>query len=209
MIDKKPSLSTSDWVLTGLARAFGVCVALREDDLGLTETQIIKRIYEDGKKSINWYKKERDKSKKQAELLKARTEDEWHKVWLEEENRKKGSNEEAIAKASIMLKRHTQVKNDLQRIIESSIVDEVTRNVAQFGLDQLKLVEDDCEPYIDEPVSFNDYRKNEISHNTRDIKYYTEELVKAEIRQQNRIECYQRLRKDVNLILAEKKQEKP
>jgi hypothetical protein len=202
MIDDDPKLTTADWIMTGLARAFGVCVTLRDDSFNLTEKQIIKRLSADGKRDVNWHKRELAKAKKKAEILKNRTEEEWHKIWMENENRKKTDNEESIARKIVMKKRHTQVKEDLEHILENTMIDEVTRNIVKFGLEQLKLVERECEPWIEEPISFEDYRKNELSHNTRDIKYHTEEMAKAESRMKGRIESYQRLRKDVSMILV-------
>lgn len=203
MIDRNPKLSTTDWIMTGLARAFGICVTLREDGMNLSEKQILERIQEYGKDTIKHHETELEKAKKKAKTLKALTEKKWHKLWMKSELEKKQANEQSIADHIPIRKRHYWVKNDLERILESPMIDQVTRNIVNFGLEQLKLVKSDCEPYIQEPESFEEYRKKTLESNDWDLKYHTEEKAKAEQRLSGRIDAYKRLRKDVELILVD------
>jgi len=204
MLDDNPKMTTQQWIMQGLARAFGICVILRDESLNLTEEQITQRIAEDGKRDIGYHQTELNKAIEESVKLAKRTEVEWETAWQKDEQEKEQHNKNSIARAKKMTERHFQVINDLERILASPEVDEITKNIANYGIEQLKLVKSEREPYIQESIPFEAYRVNTIKSNTRDIQYYTEELDKEKERVNGRVLAYSKLRKDLDAVFHTK-----
>ena len=199
MLDKNPEMTTKQWVMEGLARAFGVCATLRDEPHGMTEEQIRKKIAEDG--SGGWHQKELTKARAEHAKLSVRTEEQWMTAWKEDETRKVQSNKKSRRKATKLEKRHERALKDLQCLLDNPSISETTRNIAQFGVKQLGLVAYECKPYIQPSEPFNQYKQNTLSRTIHDIKYHTEEKAKTEERVTNRLKYYDRLKKDVELCL--------
>jgi hypothetical protein len=201
MLDRNPTMTTKKWVMEGLSRAFGVCVTLRDDDMNLTEEQIKERIAKDS--SIDYHQKELENALAEQCKIAVRTAEEWQKLWKKEDDRRTKANLKYLDEANSMAKRHLMVHQELAAVLASPEIDEVTRNIAKFGIDQLDLVSDECKPYHIESVTLKDFEKNAISENTRDIEYHTKELAAAKKRTQERLEMYDRLRKDLDSVLLD------
>jgi hypothetical protein len=195
-------MSTEQWFLTVLTRAFGVCVTLREDGLNLPEKEVLKRLKEDS--TVDYYKKSLAENKAKLKEYLARSETDWVKAWEADEAERKQGNEERTKKAKIMADRHQRVINDLKRVCESD-VDETTRNIAKFGLDQLKEVADECEPFIIAPQSLERYKATYLQSVQHDLEYDKDELRKAIHRKKERIEIYKTIQKDVHSIFSVQK----
>jgi hypothetical protein len=198
-LDNNPTMDTKQWVMEGLARAFGICVTLREENMNLTEEQIKDALRKDF--DIDYYKKEIVNAKKLVKELAARTDDEWKKLWEVSETEKVKHNEKSIAERKIIAERHSKVRKDLEAIVAYANSDDTTRNIARFGIQQLDLVKHETEPYIIGPTSFLQFKADIITHAKKNIGYYTEEYEKAEARAKDRIACYERLRKDIDEAL--------
>ncbi len=201
MIDEHPEMTTKQWVMEGLARAFGVCVTLREDAFNLSEKQITEKIREHGQHEIQYHQKELANA--DIENLRKRTEAEWRTAWLENEKAKQKSNQDSIIRKEKVRLRHTQVGTELRRILESPKAHQFTKDVAKFGLDQLDVASSDCEPYIQESETLTQFKLNTFKHNEWNINYHKEELAKAEERTRERIKLYLQLRKDLDKVLTE------
>lgn len=200
IIDEHPKMKTKQWIMEGLARAFGVAVTLREESMDLTEEQIRQRIEDDH--SVSWNEKELEEAKQEATKLKTRTEKEWYNAYMESEKTKEKQNKRSINKAKRMKKRHDQVLHDL-RLIANSDVSEFTKSVVKFGMEQLKIVEHETEPYTQKPVTLHHFKFESEENNKRNIAYHTEELAEAKQRVKERLEAYSQLRKDLDKILGE------
>jgi len=202
MLDDNPKMTTQQWVMEGLARAFGVCVTLREDPFDLSEEQIKQRIVEDGKRDVDWYQKELNKAKEEYSKQSIRTKQEWKMAWLKHEAQKKKENAISITKAEKIKQCHDQVLSDLKLLLISPKTDELTKNIAKFGISQLNLVESECRPCIQEPTTLANYKAEVIKSTKRDIEYHTEEIAKAKQRANERITLYTQLKHDVETVLG-------
>ncbi len=203
MLDDNPQMDTRKWVMEVLARAFGICVTLRDEGLNLTEEQIKKKITEDS--SISYHKKELANAKKLVKEYTVRTEEKWKTLWEESEAKRIKHNEESTAKCKAMSERHLKVRKDLELILQFPHSDEVTRNIAKYGIDQLNLVKDETEPFIIGPSSLEQFKEDAIANAKRDIIYHTKELEETQERVTGRLAAYERLKQDVdNALFAEK-----
>lgn len=200
-LDETPEMTTQQWIMEHLARAFGVCVTLRDDSFDLSEEEILRRLSNDS--SVEHHQEALKKANQESKAVSNRTTEAWKKLWKQSEAEKTESNNNSIAKAESIRLRHNAVKSDLQKIFVSSKVSETTKNIAKYGIDQLNTVHDyDCKPYVSEPTSFEVFVQQQRANNLRDISYHTKELEKAKDRVKERVETYKRLREDVNLILS-------
>jgi hypothetical protein len=206
MIDRNPKISTEKWIMEGLARAFGICITLRDDDASLTEEQIEQRLIEDGKSDCAHHREELEKANKESDSINKKSLSDWEKEWTKAEADKNEKNKKAIAEAQIIKTRHTQVQRELEAILENNI-SPTTRNIVKFGLEQLKLVESETQPYLQEPVSLHKYIFEQKKHTLWTIQYHTEELSKALDRADGRLESYRQLKKDVASALYFKNKE--
>jgi len=197
MIDENPNMTTKKWVMEGLARAFGICVTLRDDSMELTETQIQQRLIEDSRREINYHQTELDKAQKESKRLANRSHNQWKTAWSKYEHEKEVRNQQSVLEANKKLERHMQVRDDLGRVIGSDKVHEVTRDIAKFGVEQLKLVQSECLPYIEEPMELKGFITDKIKSNKRHIEYEIEEVAKAKERMEERIKLYERLKEDL------------
>jgi len=200
MIDRNPKITTTQWVMQGLARAFGICVTLRDDSMDLTEHEITQRLTEDTKHEVKYHEKELDKARKESLRLANRTCKAWQTAWSKYESEMRLHNQESTTEKSKNAERHNQVRDDLERILGSDKIHETTRNIVQFGIDQLKLVQSDCIPYIEAPMELKTFISDAIKSNKRDIEYHTEELAKAKERTLERINLYKRLKEDIGFL---------
>ena len=202
MIDDNPKMPTTQWIMEGLARAFGICVTLRDDPQGLTEEQIMKRLSQDTKNEVSYHKKELVKATKEAERLATRTETEWKRVWQNEERKKRTANKRSVKEADKSRERHEQIRSELLRVLVSDKAHEVTKNIIKFGIEQLNLVKSDCTPYIQEPTTLEKFIRSQIDRNVRDIDYHTKELANAKERTTERVNLYKRLKEDIAFLEA-------
>jgi hypothetical protein len=199
MIDDNPKMDTKQWIMEGLARAFGICVTLR-DDSDLAEEQIKERLQNDY--SVTWHEEELNKANKLVTELAKRTDEQWKKIWEESEAEKVKHNEKSIAEKKVMAERHLKVRQDLETVMTYVNADEITRNIAKFGIEQLDLVKSETEPYILGSTPFKQFKLDCIQSAKRDVDYHTEELKEHKERVTERLTAYKRLRKDIDEALA-------
>ena len=194
-------LDTETWIKEHLARQFGICVMMREEG-HLTEDEIIKRLEaDDDVPSYN--EKELAKAQEESLRLKARTDEEW-KADMDAKNAETNKrNAESIRKAAALKERHDEVRADLKRIRDNPDTSEITRNVVQFGIDQLDLVESgDCKAYVWPLIpDWPTHMKDTTDRNLRNIGYHVKEIAKSKERTSGRADAYKRLLKDVDATL--------
>lgn len=200
MIDKNPDMTTEQWIMEGLARAFGVCVTLRDDRPDLTEEQIKKKIEENERQTVNYHQKELKKARKELKRLNVLTEKEWLVEWNKAEKNRIENNNHSISITKKLKDRHNKVRNDLEKILASSKISKITRNIVKYGIDQLNMVQSECEPYTYKNRPLRLFKSDKVKSASRDIVYHTKELVEAKKRMRKRIYEYSRLRKDLNMF---------
>ena len=200
MIDDNPKMTATEWIMEGLARAFGICITLRDDSQGLTEKQILERLTQDLEKETSYHKKELRKATKEVKRLGTRNETEWKRVWQSEEKKKRTANKRSVEEADKNRERHERIRFELLRVLASDKAHKITKNIIKFGIDQLDLVKSDCTPYIQEPITLEKWIRSQIDQNTRDIDYHTKELAEAKERTTERINLYKRLKEDIMFL---------
>jgi len=198
-LDEHPDMSTKQWIMEHLVRAFGICVTLREEDPYLTEEQIKQKLTENS--SIKYHEAELKKAQILVKEFDSRTEQEWKSLWEQSEIERKKDNKERIAKGRCLAQRHKKVREDLQTIINTPNTNEITKNIAKFGIQQLDLVQHDTEPYIIGPSSLKEFKEDAVKSAKRDVETYIRELEAEKERTADRLASYERLKEDVDRAL--------
>jgi hypothetical protein len=205
-LDENPDMTTEQWVIRTLARAFGVCVALREEPMNLTEEQIKQKIIEDGQWHVSYHLTELKKSKKLLKEISTRTDEQWETIWKKHETEKKKQNKQEIAETNKVKQRHQQVFDELQKLVESKQTSDFTKKVARYGMKQLTAVySSDCVPYISKPLTLEEFKTKITENAKRDFDYHTEELRKTKNRNNERLSLYLQLQKDVKKVFSTNK----
>ena len=207
MLNKNPEMNTKQWIMEGLARAFGMCITLKEEELGLPEKEIIKRLGKYDKDSVEYHKKELVKANQKMKRITKYTPRKWKSEFVEYKLKMENGNKQAILNMEEKERRHIPIVRDLQHILDSTETGETTKNIAKFGLQQLKLVSNDYKPYTTPFLENLDEYKNMILRSVgRDVKYHAEELAKADERGRERVQSYKELRSDLDKLFGDNKQ---
>ena len=199
MLDEEPNMTTSKWVMEGLTRAFGVCVTLR-DNGDMSEGQIEEHLRERVEEAGNYHIDALEKT--QEEFRRLRYDPTyWDVEYASTVERVEGYNKDSIEKANALKIKHDKAKEDLI-ILKSRTTDETTKNIAQYGLDQLELCKSETEPYISEIPSFEKFKADKYNSICRDLEYHTKNLEEDRERERSRLEAYLKIKSEVNRILS-------
>ena len=201
MIDEHPRLTTAKWVMEGLSRAFGVCVTLRDDSMNLSEKEIEKRLQKEVDDGMSYYREKLKETDETLAKLHKNPKMFWDAEYAATVDRIKKRNAEQIIEKNKTKVRHDQVKQDLIKLRDNT-TDEVTRNIAQFGLDQLELVKSETEPWITEIPSLEKFKADKYASLNQDIEYYTKNINEAEERERGRLIAYRTIKAEVTRILG-------
>lgn len=198
-LDDNPKMTTSQWMLEHLTRAFGVCITLRDGPSGLSDEGIEEYLEEEVKRSTRYYRKELDKSQKQLDVLRDNPED-WKDLYAVTIDAAKATNKRSIRKAKKIKKHHQLIAEDLIKLRDET-ADDITRKIAQYGLDQLEMAKDDTQPYVSRIPAFEEFKVKKIKSLNWDIDYHTKHMEKTEAREGERVLSYRRIRYEVKRIL--------
>jgi hypothetical protein len=198
MLEQNPNLSTEQWVLTGLARAFGICITLKEEPMNLTEKQILERLSEDD--SVNYNIEAQAKAKADCELFAKRSEEDWRKAWELNEIERVKSNNESAKRTKKIADRHDKVMSDLKHLYISDKIHPLTKNIIKFGIEQLNLVKDEGKPFIIPAHTLEEYKEIYIESAKKDLAYHNRELKEAKKRQNERLQAYKDLIADLSVV---------
>ena len=192
--------SAKDWILEDLARAFGICVMLRDDNSYMSKEEILSKLKDD---SSTYHKRGIIEAKTNLVKYATMSENDWQKI-LDEENLKiVASNMESMRKANELKKLHDKTILDLEKVIEKTS-DAITMKVCGFGIQQLNLVEDECKPYISkEQTDLDGFKAGKIEVANRDIEYHTKEEKEQSEREEGRVDSYLKLISEVESILGD------
>ena len=198
-LDETPNITTAQWIMENLTRAFGVCVTLR-DNGDMTEEQIESHLRERVEGDGSYYM---DALKKTQEEFKRLRYDPtyWDVEYASTVERLEKYNKESIEEANALKIKHYKAIEDLI-ILRECTTDETTKNIAQFGLDQLELVKSDTEPYIQEIPSFEKFKKDKYNSICKDLEYYAKNLKEEKEREQSRLEAYLKIKSEVKRVLG-------
>ena len=201
MLDDDSTLTTGRWIKEGLSRAFGVCVTLRDDDMNLTEEQITESLEARIKSSGKYYIENLEKTKKLIKEMKENPDGFFSKEYADYIETVEVSNERSRAKAKKNTERHEKVIQELNKVIQET-TDEVTQNIAKFGLEQLEVAKSDREPYLSTIKSFFEFKASKEHSLQRDLEYYQRNLNETIQRETGRAEVYKTIVSEVNRILC-------
>ena len=196
MIDD--GLSSAEWVTKGLVRSFGLTYHLRDNSMNMSEQDIIDsfdKVYS----GSSYHENKLNEAMKN--LGNIHDEEFWVDSYRKYVKKTKKYNEDSIKEANRIKQIHDKTRMDLEKLVRET-TDEVTKNIAKFGLDQLKLTESDTEPFISKIFSFEDYKKDKIESWRSDVNYHTEELVKEQKRDGIQRKTYDIILSEVKRVLG-------
>jgi len=193
--------SARDWIIESLARAFGMCVMLRDEDSGLTQEEIIEKL----KESSDYHVKNLKKAKDLLEKYKRYSSEDWRKL-LEKHNEKIiRENKRRVDEASILRYKHECARKDIQKVLAVT-KDTVTKNVLRFGIDQLERVRTEEEAWLEDLYTggVEEFKEEKLETVKHDIDYHTKEKAEQERRNRERVICYKKLIEEVDNVLGDK-----
>ena len=201
MLDDNPELSTAQWMKEGIVRNFGVCVTLRDSKHDLDEKEIEKLLEENIEQSAKWYREKLVDTKNTIAEMEQNPERFFSKEYADYLERTESYNKQSKAEANTNQERHNAVIMDLKKVIQNTN-DEVTQNLAKFGIEQLELVKSDRTPYIIELKSFLEFKDEKKKSLDRDLDYYQKNLNEIIKRETDRLNAYKKIVSEVNRILS-------
>ena len=196
-------ISPKTWLKEHLSRAFGMMIWFKEEDSGLSETELQERL--EKLTECKWQVENLDEAEAELSKAKERTMDEWEEAIKKENKRREEyeakSKKETLERAEL----HSFAASALQLLGENT-VDEVTQNVVNFGLNQLKLVERECEYdiFYEQIISSPEgYAAIEIKKLEENVAWQKNNLDEEKERQVDRLQCYKTFVAEVNRILGD------
>lgn len=199
-LDEK-DLNTSQWFTEHLARAFGVCIILRDGPYGLSADEIEQHLEKEIERGTQYHEENLKEAKDLIERVNADPKIALNEVYNSMVKQKKEYNTNSIKEARDTKKRHKRTIRELKKI-QKKTTDEVTHNIAQFGLKQLELVKSETEPYVSEIPSLEKFIWDKAFSLNRDLKYHEEKIIESTKREQDRFETYRTIRSEVERILG-------
>ncbi len=196
-------LSTAQWFTEHLARAFGILFMLR-DSPDMTQEEITTKLREDVSKE-GYHVPKLAEAKAEVIRLEELSIDAL-KIIIEEKNDEiRAYNQDQIEKAAVVKARHDRVRNELARVIADPNAHEVTKKIAEFGIDQLHVARRDAEPYKQDYVGGGPeaYRHKQVTAAQRMVDYHTENLEKDLKNNRERLEIYLAVIADVGRLYEE------
>ena len=198
-LDDHPELTTAKWITEKLARNFGLLYHLRDGPYNLSADEIAETIAKDD--GTKYYKENLEKIMKAFDRLNDDPDAFLEKEYKAEVRCLKKYNKQSQESADITKQRHEQVESELITLRDGTD-DEITRNIAKFGLKQLEVVKSDREPYISKIPTFETFKENKLSKLDRDMEYYLDKIKACEKAHRDRVLAYQTLRSEVERILG-------
>lgn len=201
-------MPTAQWLKERLVRNFGIAVTFRENG-HMTEEQLEKALADNLANNYS-EKKVTELAARKLELL-AFSSDQIQEIIDEKNAEIEKYNEEKKAECERRRAIFDRARADLEKVLKGS-EDEVTCNVAQFGLDQLDLVMgrgacrggDETEPHVQDLIELspNEWVIEEIARVEKDIEYHMKERDKEWEREGERHQYYLKFVDEVDRILG-------
>ena len=108
-LDDNPELTTAKWVTQNLARAFGVCVHLRDGPYGLTEDEIESHLEDEIERSTRYHREKTDEALKTLKTIND-TPEAWNDLYTSAVDRLQEYNKRSREEAETTKLRHQQVE---------------------------------------------------------------------------------------------------
>jgi len=185
-----------DWLKRTLIRNFGIAMSIRESGFGMTFDEVDSAIrkpdstkYETNRlKEVN----DRLKSLKDSKVAKS--------FYKKEIIARKRYEKEAMMEHEKTIDLHNRTRAFLGTI-KNEMVSQFTKDVAEFGISQLNVVEGDTEPYIHPPIpAFEYWIAGEMARCYTDIDYYKKQISESKDGDKERIEMWDIFCKDIKML---------
>ena len=200
MLDE--GMDTKTWIMEGLARAFGICVTLRDSGFDLTEQQILAKLESERKSDCEWHDKGLKEHTRKLAKYNKMSDVEWIALFKKENKKIRTQNSKYIKEAKAIADIHNKAIKYLQDVLSNNSVSDITKNIVKYGLEQLELVKSDREPYHKDLLkSPKELKRTKIKDANWEFEYHTKEITKSKQRTQERVELYKQLRKDIDMVL--------
>ena len=105
-LDENPAMSTKQWIMEHLTRAFGICIMLRDYRSDLSEREILDIMSQDT--GVDYAREHLEENQKKLKVLNRRSEQQWITVWNEHEDKTDESNRLHRLEANEIKENHTQ-----------------------------------------------------------------------------------------------------
>ena len=193
--------TTEEWFTQDLVRAFGICVTLREEPLGLSKSAIRSKMEKDYDEEMRHHTDALKSAKVDYQKMKKYQQLQWKALTAMENVRRRESNEKEMTKTRELQSIHDRVMKDLWAIKNSGTVSDITQKIAEFGLQQLELTKHECQPFLEqEPIYWSEYKSEVMQKLQRDIDYYTEQIQETKSRWKERFSALEDITTDLKKI---------
>lgn len=202
-LDEK-NLDTKTWVMKTLARAFCICIMMR-DSGDLTEKQMINRMKQDTKPS-EYNVKKLEAAQRDLKKFQLLTDEQWKSKMQRENKKRQKHTKDNNIKADKIKAKHNKVREELNQVLKTKGISSITRNIAKFGIDQLNLCKSEEENtfFPEYDGIFTDvevYKKEQVDTAKHYVQYHQKEIRDEIKRGKDRLKTYLKLKKDINRIL--------
>lgn len=193
-----------EWLKATLVRNFGVAIDEREDTLKMSFKELDKKIRTPYRST--YYPKELKKARERLQELKDPVR---ASTLYEREIAANLKYEEKRKKEALLLKtKHDRAKGLLQAVLKEE-VSQFTKDVARFGLDQLKLVEWETEPPEEDPLlAERPWIEKEIKACEWEINYCTKQMKEEQERFVSKLAYWEAFCKDIAKLEAKYRKRK-
>lgn len=200
---EKMGWDLAKWLKTNIVRAMGVCVALREARMDLSESQIIEELNKAYKN--NWHTEQLKVAKAEIAKLKKKTDGQWvadyEALCKDLSNRYMAACGEQRVRAAA----YNATLGDLRRI-QTKARSEVAVGTIRFAIEQLVMVRDEFQPpdkrHYEPPASWQKYRDERFLAVKKDIEYHTKEAAAEDEREGDRASAYKEFVKEVDALIG-------
>jgi hypothetical protein len=185
-----------DWLERTLVRNFGVAFSIRENGFGMTFDEVDAAI-----RKPDSIKYETNRLREVSERLECLKDLKIAKSFYKQEiDARKRRTKEAKIENDKIVELHNRAKSFLNTI-KNEKVSQFTKDVAEFGISQLEVVEGDTEPYIYPPIpAFKYWVKGEIDECYRNVTYYNEQIRESKEGDKERIAMWDTFCKDIQML---------
>lgn len=199
MLDDDSNLTTAKWMTEGLARSFGVCIILRDDEWGISEEDIEARLKESS--SVKYHEENLAEAEWKLTEIASYSEETWIEKHLAHVKETEKRNKERTERANKTKLRHDKVRKELTKV-QFETHHDVTRNLAEYGLKQLDVAKSDTKPYLKEIPTLEQFKAEKLKSLNWSSDYHSKNREESRLRESGRLLAYQTIRSEVKRILG-------
>jgi len=199
---EKMEYNTEKWLTESVIRAFGMCVMLRDDNMSLSNEEILAKLKNDHEDS--YYTENLARAKRAL----AAAEKKPIRYWTTEHRKAlaaaKKRYKDDLKKKAEKKKKYTKVLNTCEKLLAKAQAMELDGheeivNPLKFAIEQINTCSNEwtVDDYYKKPIadyeemSVEDFKKEVIDGLKHDIEYYDEQLQKTKVSDKERISSFE------------------